>query len=379
MESNSHRLLFVSMSDTVGGAENILCMIAGETGSPIIFLKHIKNSRLFVPGWLKVSYLTNGFMLLGFLKLIKALYPYRKNYTIISTHPYLNAYLGMLKRIGYVKSGLLVRECTSVFTRYKGIKKWTYQIAYKLGYPAVNLIVCQTEIMRKELLEQNKFIPGNKTLTKENPIDLKNILKKAEEPLDKKNTDSDFICSAGRLITEKGFSILIYAFANIAQQHKNLKLLILGEGKERKNLNNLIKETGLEDRVILMGHIENPIPYFRKAKLCVVSSIKEGFPNVLLEMMAVSSSAVVSTLCAGGIEDIPDIIKVKANDVSSLTEAILTVLWSHPQNDVMEQYFKNRTPKKYIDSILREVVKSPDPLRLDNINISKIILKPKEL
>ncbi|WP_316814819.1 glycosyltransferase [Pedobacter nyackensis] len=354
MESNSDKLLFVSMSDTVGGAENILCMVAAETGSPIIFLKHIKKSRLFVPGWLKVSYLTNGLMLIGFLKLIKALYHYRKDYTIISTHPYLNSYLGMLKRIGYIKSDLLVRECTSVFTRYKGVKKWTYQIAYKLGYPAVNLIICQTDIMKNQLLEQNKFIPEYKVLTKGNPVNLNHILKKAEEPLNEKIVNSDFICSAGRLITEKGFSILINAFANIALQHSNLKLLILGEGTERRNLNNLIKDIGLEERVILMGHIDNPIPYFKKAKLCVVSSVREGFPNVLLEMMAVSASSVVSTLCAGGIEAIPDIIKVKANNVHALTEAINSVLCDNSKNNVIEDYFKDRTPKNYINSILRE-------------------------
>jgi glycosyltransferase involved in cell wall biosynthesis len=349
-----HRLLFVSMSDTAGGAENILCMVASVTDSPLVFLKHIYNSRLQIPKFLKVKYLTNGSMLLGFFKLVKALYPYRKDYTIISTHPYLNSYLGLLKRVGYIKSNLIVRECTSVFTRYTGIKKLTYQIAYRLGYPAVNLIICQTEIMRSQLLEENKFIPMNKALTKENPIDLNHILKKAEEPLNDSNDNSDFICSAGRLIAEKGFSILIHAFVNIAQRHNNLKLLILGEGKERNNLNSLIKETGLEGRVILMGHVDNPIPYFKKAKLCVVSSIKEGFPNVLLEMMAVSSSAVISTLCAGGIEDIPSIVKVKVNDAIALTAAMDSVLHSYSKDNDVKYYFKRRTPKNYIDSILKE-------------------------
>lgn len=357
MESIPHRLLFVSMSDTAGGAENILCMVARATNSPLIFLKHMGNSRLTVPGILKVRYLTNGTMLLGFLKLVSAIYPYRRDCTIISTHPYVNSYLGLLKRIGYIKSDLVVRECTSVFTRYTGIKKLSYQIAYRLGYPAVNLIVCQTEIMKEQLLEQNKFIPKYKAVTKENPIDLNHLAKKAEAPLNANMVASDFICAAGRLIPEKGFTLLIYAFTKIAKQHKDLKLLILGEGRERDNLVQLITETNLDGRVILMGHIDNPIPYFKKAKLCVVSSIKEGFPNVLLEMMAVSPSTVISTLCAGGIEDIPSIIKVKVNDVDALTAAIDAGLADHHKNDVAQHYFKHRTPGKYMDSILKETDK----------------------
>lgn len=357
MKRASKSLLFVSMSDTAGGAEGILCMVAGVTNSPLIFLKHIINSRLKVPNWLKVTYLTRGSMLLGFFKLIKAIYPYRKDHIIISTHPYLNAYLGILKQIGYIKSDLVVRECTSVFTRYTGVKKLSYRIAYRLGYPAVSLIICQTEFMRDQLLRQNKFIPQHRTLTKENPIDLPQLLRKAEEPLCEAITSTDFICAAGRLIVEKGFSILIQAFAGIAQQHKNLKLLILGEGGERNNLDQLIAATGLTGRVILLGHIDNPIPYFKNARLCVVSSIKEGFPNVLLEMMAVSPSTVISTLCAGGIEDIPSIIKVKVNDVEALTRAMETVLGNYPKNNVVKYYFKHRTPKKYIDSILMEVNK----------------------
>lgn len=353
MRSIPNRLLFVSMSDTAGGAEKVLCMIASVTKSPLIFVKQTRGSRLSIPKILKIRYLTKGSMLLGFIKLVKALYVYRKDYTIISTHPYLNSYLGLLRRIGYLKSDLVVRECTSVFTRYTGIKKLSYLFAYRLGYPGVNLIICQTEIMRDQLLEQNKFIPNQKAIIKENPIDLIHILKKAEEPLNPHIAKLDFICSAGRLIPEKGFPILIYAFANIAEQHKNLKLLILGEGKQRKDLNDLIKETGLGGRVILLGHVDNPIPYFKKARLCVVSSIKEGFPNVLLEMMAVSSTSVVSTLCAGGIEGIPSIVKVKVNDISAMTSAMSTVLDNDPKNNTGKYYFKHRTPKKYIDSILR--------------------------
>lgn len=358
MEPIAQRLLFVSMSDTAGGAEKILCRLASVRDSPLIFIKHISNSLLVIPGFLKVRYLTKVNMLIGFIKLIEAIYPYRKGYTIVSTHPYVNAYLGILKRIGYIRSDLIARECTSVFSRYTGIKKLSYQIAYRLGYPGTSLIVCQTELMRTQLLEQNTFIQKSKVLVRGNPVDLGLILEKAQEPIIEHMIDSDFICSAGRLISEKGFPILIQAFSNISNRYPDLKLLILGEGVERNNLSNLIKETGLEGKIILKGHIKNPIPYFKKAKICVVSSIKEGFPNVLLEMMAVSSSSVISTLCAGGIEDIPAIVKVKVNDIDALATAIDAVLINDTKNHIEKRYFQHRTPGDYLDSILNEIESS---------------------
>jgi glycosyltransferase involved in cell wall biosynthesis len=105
-----------------------------------------------------------------------------------------------------------------------------------------------------------------------------------------------------------------------------------------------------------MGHVDNPIPYYKKAKLCVVSSIKEGFPNVLLEMMAVNDS-VVSTLCAGGIEKIPSILKVEPNNINSLTSAIGFALADYPsqKNDSRQDYLKDRSPELFISSILEEL------------------------
>lgn len=359
MNTVTKKLLFVSMANYAGGAEKILGMMANETNSELIFIKRLFKGCLPLSANQEVKYLTTKPMLIGFVVLIKALYKYRSGVTIISTHPYLNAYLGFLKRIGYLKSDLIARECTSVFTRYSGLKRLSYKIAYKLGYPAINLVICQTNVMRDQFLANNKFVAEDKVIVRENPIDLNKIAEKANEVLVTEDFDGDFICSAGRLIPEKGFQILINAFGNLSQEHKNLKLLLLGEGVERANLEQLIKKLGLEDRVLLKGHITNPIPYYGKAKICVVSSIKEGFPNVLLEMMAVNNF-VISTLCAGGIEDIPSITKVEVNNVDALTQAMRAAI-EHQQVDKTADnnigYLKNRSPKIYMDSILKEAEK----------------------
>ena len=353
MTADNNNVLFVSMSDVANGAENVMAMAARATNAPLIFLQKIKKNGLSLAADQQRVYVTDKSMAAGFWGLIKSIKPYRKGFIIISTHSYLSAYLGVLKRIGYLKSQLIFRECTSVFKRYSGLKKWSYKVAYNLGYPAANLIVCQTALMRQQFIDEIKFIPPAKVIVQSNPIDLEKALIKAERPVNDPDTISDFICSAGRLIPEKGFDILIKAFNCIKDQYPDLNLLIFGDGPEKKKLAALVKAYNLQGRILLKGWIDNPLPYFKKARACVVSSLKEGFPNVLLEMMAVNP-IVVSTLCAGGIEAITFIETVKVDDVKALAAAIKKALHKNtaPAKKLADLYLSNRMPDVFIRSVL---------------------------
>lgn len=349
-------LLFVSITDQANGAENILLQAARASNANLLFLKKVNNGGLNVPGDLQAEYVSTGSVLSGFLRLIKNLRPYRADYIIFSTHPYLNAYLGFLKRIGYLKSKLIVRECSSVLTRYKGLKRWSYKVAYLFGYPGVNLVVCQTGSMRDSFLQHLPYIDKQKVIIQKNPIDIEENLIKGKAGLPAADINTEFICAAGRLIPEKGFDILITAFNEIKAERPNLHLFILGEGPEQASLEKLITELKLADRVILKGWTANPMPYFKHAKACVVSSIKEGFPNVLLQMM-ILNPIVISTNCAGGIDEIPGIYLAEADNINSLTTAInLALNTKRKHKDLVMQYVQDRTPEIFIKSILNALV-----------------------
>lgn len=351
MQHSASRMVFVSISDVANGAENVLLMLAEASKSRIIFLKKSNKHGLQIPKRIAHSYASDKSIILGLLKLIILLFPYRQGCTIMSTHPYLNAYLGILKRIGYLKSSLVVRECSSVLTRYSGLKKLSYKLAYRMGYPGANLVVCQTGLMKEQFLSHISFIPPNKVIVLNNPIDGEAIIKKSQKYLAKGYRNAQFICAAGRLIPEKGFDVLIKAIKCIECQFPELKLLVFGDGPQKAVLNQMINDYGLTDKVILKGWIKNPVPYFKNAKVCVVSSIKEGFPNVLLEMLSVNPR-LVSTLCAGGIEAIPEIFTAKVNDVDDLAIAIKKALNSEQEAHKIKHnnYLLNRTPAVYIDA-----------------------------
>lgn len=349
-------MLFVSMSNEANGAENVLAMLAEVSNSQIVFLKKVKVRGLDLRQPSKVSFVTEKSMLAGFGGFINFIKPYRNDYIIVSTHAYLNAYLGVLKRIGFIKSTLVVRECTSIFLSNSGIKRWSYWLSYALAYPAVDMVICQTAGMREQLLANLPFLSLQKVVVLNNPLEYDRAITLSKSDPRDSLISQDYICAAGRLIPEKGFSLLIVAFSKVMKIYPHLKLLILGEGPEREFLERLIKIYGLHNHVILKGWVSNPFPYFKMAKACVLSSLNEGFPNVLLQMMVVNP-VVVATVCADGINDIPGIYKAEVNDANALAEALKLALANNGnrKNMSVNSYVENRAPEAYIDSILQHL------------------------
>lgn len=108
------------------------------------------------------------------------------------------------------------------------------------------------------------------------------------------------VLAVGRLDKQKGFDRLINAFSNIT--NKEWKLCIAGEGLEKENLLDMIKEKNLNN-VYLIGNQKNIFEWYAKASIFVLSSEKEGFPNVLLEAMG-SGCACISFDCPNGPNEI---------------------------------------------------------------------------
>lgn len=110
------------------------------------------------------------------------------------------------------------------------------------------------------------------------------------------------IVAAGQLGPWKGFSDLIDAVYLVSQSHL-VSLLILGEGKQRSELQEKINSLGLSDRIKLVGHVSNPLKYFAKADVFVLSSLLEGMPNVMIEAMMAGCTP-VATDCPTGPREI---------------------------------------------------------------------------
>jgi glycosyltransferase involved in cell wall biosynthesis len=135
------------------------------------------------------------------------------------------------------------------------------------------------------------------------------------------------IIAIGRLDPQKNFPLLIEAFSQI--EAKDWTLDIFGEGHQRSILEALIAQKGLKNRVILRGATSNVFGEMIQASIFVLSSLAEGYPNVLIEAMSVGL-AVISTDCPCGPSEIirhhENGLIVSNNDSPSLVNALQTLV-----------------------------------------------------
>lgn len=110
------------------------------------------------------------------------------------------------------------------------------------------------------------------------------------------------LIGAGRLAPWKGFADLIHAVKEVSTR-RQVRLLILGDGPLRSELDALIRKLGLADKVRLQGYVENPLKFFVRADIFVLSSHVEGLPNVLVEAMMCGCTP-VSTDCPTGPREV---------------------------------------------------------------------------
>lgn len=128
---------------------------------------------------------------------------------------------------------------------------------------------------------------------------------KSEEPVEHEwllHKDCPVLVAAGRLAPWKGFADLIRAVKALSRR-KRIRLLILGDGPLRSELEALVAELGLTDVVSLQGYVDNPLKFFRHADVFVLSSHVEGLPNVLVEAMMCGCTP-VSTDCPTGPREV---------------------------------------------------------------------------
>jgi glycosyltransferase involved in cell wall biosynthesis len=169
------------------------------------------------------------------------------------------------------------------------------------------------------------------------------------------------IVAAGRLEEQKGFDILISAFARVAAAHPDWSVTILGEGREREALARRARDLGVSDRIALPGFTSDPEQVFAQASIFAMPSRREGFPNALLEAMACGVPAVVSD-CAPGMSEIVrhgiDGLVVPSQVVTPFAEALGRLM----ANDDERRRFSKRAPEVVTRFSVEEAV-----ARLDRI------------
>jgi glycosyltransferase involved in cell wall biosynthesis len=169
--------------------------------------------------------------------------------------------------------------------------------------------------------------PGAPVRVIHNPIDLGEIAALAGAPLAEPPA-RPFVVAAGRLVRQKGFDLLIEAFA-AARHTAGLDLVILGEGPLEAELKARAAALGIAERVRFPGFQANPWAWFSRAALFVLASRWEGFGNVVAEAMACGVPVVVSDCDFGPREQVGHGVSgwiVRSGSPAALAEAMDTLL-----------------------------------------------------
>jgi glycosyltransferase involved in cell wall biosynthesis len=177
-------------------------------------------------------------------------------------------------------------------------------------------------------------LPQGHVRTIYNPIVSDTLIARSYEPLEHpwfQPGEPKVLLAVGRLREQKDFLTLLHAFSRVVHE-RPCRLMILGEGEERGQLEAEVRLLGLEDVVALPGFVENPYAFMRAASLFVLSSRWEGFPTVLIEALA-CGCPVVATDCPSGPSEILGGGRwgrlMAVGDASALATAILDTM-THP-------------------------------------------------
>lgn len=230
---------------------------------------------------------------------------------LVSTRPGLNLLVADLDPPGWTTIGL---EQMNLGHHTKLLKQ-----AMPKRYPKLDVLVALTD---QDVAAYDELLGGRGTLAR-----IPNTVHDISGP--RADLDSKTVLAAGRFVYQKGYDLLIAAWAPIAQAHPDWRLKICGHGEKKQDLVQAIADHGVGDVVELAPPAEDLPGEMERSSIYVLSSRFEGFPLVLLEAMG-KGMAVVAFDCPTGPRDIVDDhrngILVPAQDVEGLTRGIMEMI-----------------------------------------------------
>ncbi|MFB2773869.1 glycosyltransferase [Shewanella xiamenensis] len=320
---NHLNYLFVLPTDSIGGAERVaMNLVLHLLHQDNIFVKVVFMCSTSSGSWdeftkyenCQIINLRQSREIYGVINLSKYFINDNSAYEYIyTTHTHINSFIALLRKFSIIKSRYHVaRESTVMFDRFFGWKRILARLLYCF-YGNIDLVICQTEYMKRRFLDEVSTVKSSRVLHIANPINLEviNSSIKSDFPLCFFSKTDFNIIQVGRLIDIKNHELTLRSLA-LLNSTLRYKYFIIGSGPKKNYLANLASELGVSDSVVFVGSVTNPYIYMANSDLGVLSSIKEGFPNVLIEMMASGIKNIITTQCAGDLNELPKVTVFKS-------------------------------------------------------------------
>lgn len=219
---------------------------------------------------------------------------------VLSTMTGTNLLTVLACKRSHVRSRLVLREASSLINARGFIK----QKAMHWLYRRADMVIAVSRGVAGDL--RSLGIPDDQIRVIHNPVDRDRLHHLAGVgPVLPGLDGAPYVIALGRLTEAKDYPTLLRAYA-ASKLHHSHRLVIVGEGEERDKLERLVFELGITERVLLAGALDNPFRVLAGAALLILSSRWEGYPNVLLEALALNVP-VLATDCQHGPRELLDV------------------------------------------------------------------------
>lgn len=242
------------------------------------------------------------------------------------------------------------------------VRRFLRALARRL-YPLADAIIAVSDGVNRDVQILAR-VPAERITTIYNPIVGPDLERAARAPLDHPwlaGGGVPVVLGVGKFKLQKDFALLVRAFSRV-RRSRPARLIILGDGGRRGELESLVQHFGLAQDVALPGFVDNPCAWMSRASVFVLSSAWEGLPGVLIEAMA-CGCPVVSTDCPSGPAEILDHGKfgplVPVGDERAMADAILSVLANPVQPELLRaraQLFSiDAAVTRYLEVLAKQV------------------------
>jgi len=373
------RVAVLIYSLAAGGAERVVSLLLPELTKHYEVTLVLMNETIFyeVPEGVKIHYLErsrpdeSGWKKL--LKLPWLSWKYRQfcrkegiglSVSFMTRPNYINS----LSRI--LGSGVMTVLSERAFPSKQygdaGVSSRINRRLIRLLYPRAERILANSQGNRGNLGE--KFgIEREKISVIYNPVDLKAIAEAVKEPFESPEfREEAFVyLTVGRMDRGKNHRMLLEAFATIDADDR--RLVLVGDGPLRSELESQAASLGISDRVIFAGRQRNPFVWMARADCFLFASRHEGFPNVLVEALA-CAVPVISTDCLSGPREILDECSDYARPLPRIWEGRYGILTAVDDVKSMAESMQ----KMYNDVQIRKKYQKIGPIRAKEFSIEKI-------
>lgn len=220
---------------------------------------------------------------------------------VFSAEDHLNTMVLLAAVLSGSKAKISGSSRVTPFDTYSSVilsKRWVLKQVTRALMWRADVLTCVSQDM---VAQYRQVFSAPRHVCVYNIVDDKASRERMREPVDHPwiaDKSVPLIIGAGRLAPWKGFANLIEAVA-VVSKRRLVRLLILGDGPLKADLQKLVEKLGLQDCIQLFGYVNNPLKYFSHANVFALSSLVEGMPNVLVEAMMCGCTP-VATDCPTG-------------------------------------------------------------------------------